>query len=141
MFIAVDAVLVFRVSPAHDNTKCRHSTLDISISTVNPYCYSFFINSPFLWKNIPTNILLTTNCPCYALVVSFLTCITKLSVFVLVCVVSYTCCRFVLCMCCCFGEQVHRPSLLCNPCPLKKLIIMNHSTCVVCLTVCSTQFQ
>ena len=69
------AVLVLRVSPVHDNIKCRHitqqtlfvplsmnpSALDISISTINPYCYSFFINSPFLWNNIPTNLLQITN--------------------------------------------------------------------------------
>jgi len=57
---AVNAVLVLRVSAARDNTKCRHSThqtlfvplsmnlsaLGISISTINPNHYSFFINSP-----------------------------------------------------------------------------------------------
>ena len=75
MFTAVDAVLVLCVSPACNNTKCRHSTLqtlfvplsmnpsalDISISTTNPYHYSFFINSPLLWNNIPTNVLQITN--------------------------------------------------------------------------------
>ena len=37
------------------------SALDISISTISPYCYSFFINSPFLWNNIPAKILQITN--------------------------------------------------------------------------------
>jgi len=72
---AVDAVLVLRVTPAHDNIKYRQSTqqtlfvqllmnlsaLDISVSTIDPYRYSFFINSPFLWNNIPTNILQITD--------------------------------------------------------------------------------
>ena len=31
--------------------------LDTSISTINPYHYSFFINSPFLWNNLPANII------------------------------------------------------------------------------------
>lgn len=39
----------------------RHSTnpsaIDISTSTINPYRYSFFISSPFLWNSIPANIL------------------------------------------------------------------------------------
>jgi len=75
MVMAVNAVLVLRVSPARDITKRRYSTqqtllvplsmnpsaLDISISTINPYHYSFFINSSFLWNNIPTNILQITN--------------------------------------------------------------------------------
>jgi len=75
MFTAVDAVLVLHVSLVHDNTKCRYSTqqtlfvplsmnpsaLDISISTINPYRYSLFINLPFLWNNIPTNLLQITN--------------------------------------------------------------------------------
>jgi len=69
------------VSPAHDNTKCRHCTqqtlfvplsmnpsaLEISISTINPYHYSFFINSPFLWNNIPTNLLQINNHKLYVL--------------------------------------------------------------------------
>jgi len=75
MVTAVDAVLVLHVSPARSNTKCRHSAqqilfvplsmnpsaLDISISTINPYHNSFFINSPFLWNNICTNLLQITN--------------------------------------------------------------------------------
>ena len=31
--------------------------IDTSISIINPYCYSFFINSPFLWNSVPARIL------------------------------------------------------------------------------------
>ena len=37
------------------------SALGISTSTINPYSHSFFVNSPFLWNNIPANILQITN--------------------------------------------------------------------------------
>ena len=29
----------------------------MSISIINPYRYSFFINSPFLWNSVPAKIL------------------------------------------------------------------------------------
>jgi len=136
MFTAVDAVLVLLVSPARDNTKCRHSTqqtlfvplsmnpsaLDISISTINPYHYYFFINSPFLWNNIPTNLLQITNRKLSALrFTAFFFNLYYLTIFVLVCVVSYMCYCFVHCMCCCFGEHICRPRLLCNPYLLTKI--------------------
>ena len=35
--------------------------LDTSTSTIGPYRYSFFINSPFLWSNIPAKILQITD--------------------------------------------------------------------------------
>ena len=40
----------------------RHSCsnaflIDTSISSINPYHYSFFINSPFLWNSVPARIL------------------------------------------------------------------------------------
>ena len=40
----------------------RHpSAVDTSISAINPYRYSFFVNSPFLWNNLPASILQITN--------------------------------------------------------------------------------
>ena len=46
----------------HFTMSNRHScanpfSIDISISTINPNRYSFFINSPFLWNTIPSKIL------------------------------------------------------------------------------------
>ena len=46
----------------HFTMSNRHScanpfSIDISMSTINPYRYSFFINSPFLWNTIPSKIL------------------------------------------------------------------------------------
>ena len=52
-------------SSQYFSTVNRHpsnpSALDTSISTIGPYRYSFFINSPFLWNNIPTKILQIKN--------------------------------------------------------------------------------
>ena len=44
----------------------RHSCsnaflIDMSISTINPFRYSFFINSPFLWSSVPARILLISH--------------------------------------------------------------------------------
>ena len=76
MVMAVDAVLVLCVSPACNNTKYRHSTqqtlfvplsmntsaLDLSISTYYQSLSIFlFINTPFLWNNIPTYQSFTNN--------------------------------------------------------------------------------
>ena len=36
-------------------------TLCIPSSTINPYCYSFFVNTPFLWNTIPLRILQLSN--------------------------------------------------------------------------------
>ena len=66
----------YMFSPSCNNTKCRHCTqqtlfvplsmnpsaLGKSISIIHPYCYSFFIYSPFLWNNIPINLLQITTC-------------------------------------------------------------------------------
>ena len=46
----------------HFSMSNRHSCsntflIDTSISTINPYRYSFFINAPFLWNSIPARIL------------------------------------------------------------------------------------
>ena len=46
----------------HFSMTNRHSCsnaflIDTSISTINPYRYSFFINSPFLWNSVPARIL------------------------------------------------------------------------------------
>ena len=42
----------FSVVNRHSNP----SALDTSISTINPYRFSFFFNSPFIWNNLPSNI-------------------------------------------------------------------------------------
>ena len=42
----------------------RHSNplaIDTSISTINAYRFSFFINSPFFWNSVPSNILQITD--------------------------------------------------------------------------------
>jgi len=40
-----------------DNRHSNPSVLDTSISTINPYRFSFSINSSFLWNKVPPNIL------------------------------------------------------------------------------------
>ena len=46
----------------HFSRSNRHSCanpllIDTSTSSINPYRYSFFINSPFLWNTVPARIL------------------------------------------------------------------------------------
>jgi len=106
------------------------SALEISIPTSNPYHYSFFINSPFLWNNIqlPTNLLQITNCilsvlffdaflfNLYYLTQCFCTCLCRILYKLLfVCVVD-------------LGSTFAGPAFV-QPLSFDKLIIMSHSKC------------
>jgi len=39
----------------------------ISSTTINPYCYSFFVNTPFVWNSIPRHILQFVKSSCVSL--------------------------------------------------------------------------
>jgi len=126
MFTAVDAVLVLRISPARDNTKCRHCLFHfqwVHQLWIYPYLLSILIAIPFssthhsfgITYTYSTDVLHITNCKLSALCLGvffwcFCTCL---------CCILYMlqfCTLYVLL----FGEHVCRPSLLCNPYPLTK---------------------
>ena len=45
-----------------DDNSSNPSSIDTSISgTINSYWFSFFINSPFLWNDVPFNIIQITD--------------------------------------------------------------------------------
>ena len=58
--------------PFHDNyhlsetsTKSHPLTIRPVTSTINAYCYSFFVHSPFLWNSIPYSILQLKKSPVF----------------------------------------------------------------------------
>ena len=108
------------------NRHSNPSAIDTSIPTINAYQFSFFINSPFLWNNVPYNILQITDPKlfCVALRCFLFKLNVALYLFAIVLfylLLLYLCIVLVSCTVLSFGEHVCRLTLLCNPYHLTKI--------------------
>ena len=124
--VPVDAILTtLSVRPLQIS---HQMTMSIPSSTINPYCYSFFINTPFLWNTIPLRILQLSDAKAFqAALHRFL----FVWFIILFCVSCFSCecvcvCILYICICSfCVGSTLAGIAF-CVPISLTKLIILSY---------------